>query len=59
MVLTEFHIILLYKGRIAGVCSLDEKLTYEESLPLVSPFVMPEENGIERQLRKPMKKFWG
>jgi hypothetical protein len=36
MALTEFHIILLYKSRIAGVCSLDEKLTYEESLPLVS-----------------------
>lgn len=34
--LTEFHFILLYKDRIAGVCSLDEKLVYEESLPLVS-----------------------
>ncbi|KAF9462106.1 Pep3/Vps18/deep orange family-domain-containing protein [Collybia nuda] len=32
--LTEFHFILLYKDRIAGVCNLDDKLTYEESLPL-------------------------
>jgi hypothetical protein len=37
--LTEFHLILLYKDRIAGVSRLDEKLTYEESLPLASiPF---------------------
>jgi vacuolar protein sorting-associated protein 18 len=34
--LTEFHFILLYKDRIASVCNLDEKLTYEEPLPLVS-----------------------
>lgn len=34
--LTEFHFILLYKDRIAGICNLDDKLTYEEPLPLVS-----------------------
>lgn len=34
--LTEFHFILLYKDRIVGVCNLDQKLTYEESLALVS-----------------------
>jgi hypothetical protein len=34
--LTEFHFILLYKDRVVGVCALDEKLVYEESLPLVS-----------------------
>jgi vacuolar protein sorting-associated protein 18 len=33
--LTEFHFILIYKDRIAAVCNLDEKLTYEERLPLV------------------------
>ena len=33
--LTEFHFILLYKDRILGICSLDDKLSYEESLPIV------------------------
>ncbi|KAG6911537.1 hypothetical protein DXG01_011839 [Tephrocybe rancida] len=32
--LTEFHIILLYQDRIAGICNLDDQLKYEESLPL-------------------------
>ncbi|RDB29177.1 Vacuolar protein sorting-associated protein 18 [Hypsizygus marmoreus] len=31
---TEFHFILVYKDKIAGVCNLDEQLTYEEPLPL-------------------------
>lgn len=34
--LTEFHFILLYKDHIAGICNLDEKLTYEEIIPLVN-----------------------
>lgn len=34
--LTEFHFILLYKDRVIGICNLDDKLTYEETLPLVS-----------------------
>lgn len=34
--LTEFHFILLYKDQVVGVCNLDEKLTYEEIIPLVS-----------------------
>ncbi|GLB36022.1 putative pep3/Vps18/deep orange family protein [Lyophyllum shimeji] len=34
IVLTEFHFILLYKDRIAGVCNLDDQLKYEESIPL-------------------------
>lgn len=34
--LTEFHFVLLYKGHVAGICNLDEKLTYEEVIPLVS-----------------------
>ncbi|KAG6818049.1 hypothetical protein H0H87_009204 [Tephrocybe sp. NHM501043] len=32
--LTEFHIILLYHDRIAGICNLDDQLKYEEALPL-------------------------
>ncbi|KAG6832293.1 hypothetical protein H0H92_003526 [Tricholoma furcatifolium] len=32
--LTEFHIILLYQARIAGISNLDYQLKYEESLPL-------------------------
>jgi len=34
--LTEFHFILLYKNRIVGICNLDDKITYEETLPIVS-----------------------
>ncbi|KIK70851.1 hypothetical protein GYMLUDRAFT_32922 [Collybiopsis luxurians FD-317 M1] len=32
--LTEFHYVILYKDRIAGVCHLNDKLVYEEPLPL-------------------------
>ncbi|TFY65613.1 hypothetical protein EVG20_g5479 [Dentipellis fragilis] len=32
--LTEFHFVLLYVDRIAAMSTLDEKLTYEEILPL-------------------------
>ncbi|TFY83521.1 hypothetical protein EWM64_g503 [Hericium alpestre] len=32
--LTEFHFMLLYRDRIAAVCTLDDNLTYEELLPL-------------------------
>ncbi|KAK7023232.1 Pep3/Vps18/deep orange family-domain-containing protein [Favolaschia claudopus] len=34
MALTEFHFVFLYGDRVVGVCNLDEKQTYEESLPL-------------------------
>jgi hypothetical protein len=34
--LTEFHIVLLYKDRITAICVLDDKTTYEETLPTVS-----------------------
>lgn len=37
--LTEFHFVMLYGDRIAATCTLDEKLTYEELLPLVSLFI--------------------
>lgn len=33
--LTDFHYVILYKNRISGVCHLNDKLTYEEPLPLV------------------------
>ncbi|KAE9408232.1 hypothetical protein BT96DRAFT_1013688 [Gymnopus androsaceus JB14] len=32
--LTDFHYVILYKDRISGVCHLNDKLTYEEPLPL-------------------------
>jgi hypothetical protein len=37
--LTEFHFILLYKDRILGICSLDDRLAYEEALPIVRHFL--------------------
>ena len=33
--LTEFHFILLYHDRVVAVGNLDERVTYEELLPLV------------------------
>jgi vacuolar protein sorting-associated protein 18 len=36
MVLTEFHLVLLYGDRIAAISLLNESLAYEEFLPLVS-----------------------
>lgn len=35
MNLTEFHILLLYKDRLLGICNLNDALVYEEALPLV------------------------
>ncbi|KAJ7596930.1 Pep3/Vps18/deep orange family-domain-containing protein [Mycena floridula] len=32
--LTEFHYIVVYSDRITAICHLDDKLTYEEPLPL-------------------------
>lgn len=34
--LTEFHFIVLYRDRVAAVSALDEKLAYEEAIPLES-----------------------
>ncbi|KAL1762015.1 Pep3/Vps18/deep orange family-domain-containing protein [Schizophyllum commune] len=34
MAVTEFHFVLLYKDRIAAICSLDERLAYEEVMPV-------------------------
>ena len=36
--LTEFHFILLYRERVVGICNLDDRMTYEETLPLVCRF---------------------
>lgn len=40
MVLTEFHLVLLYNDRIAAISILNEGLAYEEFLPLVSTTFM-------------------
>ncbi|KAK2461658.1 hypothetical protein APHAL10511_006121 [Amanita phalloides] len=34
MALTEFHFILLYKDRVIGICNLNDRVVYEEGLPL-------------------------
>ena len=34
--LTGFHFLLLYKDRVVGVSNLNDKVVYEEVLPLVS-----------------------
>lgn len=34
--LTQFHFILLYRDQVVAICNLDEKMTYEEVIPLVS-----------------------
>lgn len=36
MALTGFHFVLLYKDRVIGVSLLNEQLTYEDVLPLVT-----------------------
>lgn len=59
MSLTEFHFILLYKNRIAGICNLDDKLTYEEVLPIVSYLFMHDVSTQNESSRKQMKLFWG
>ena len=44
MVLTEFHLVLLYSDRIAAISILNENLVYEEVLPLVSrPVMVPSQ----------------
>lgn len=34
--LTEFHFLLLYRDRVMGISSLDDRVVFEEVLPLVS-----------------------
>ncbi|KAF7985304.1 hypothetical protein HWV62_6475 [Athelia sp. TMB] len=31
---TQFHFILLYRDHVVAICNLDEKMTYEEIIPL-------------------------
>ncbi len=33
--LTEFHYIVLYRDRVVAICQLDDKVSWEEPLPLV------------------------
>jgi vacuolar protein sorting-associated protein 18 len=42
MVLTEFHLVLLYSDRIAAISILNERLVYEAFLPLVRTKFMVE-----------------
>lgn len=35
--LTEFHYMVLYRDRIVGICQLDDKIAWDEPLPLVRP----------------------
>jgi hypothetical protein len=35
-VITEFHFILLYKDHVRAICRLNDKMVYEEIIPLVS-----------------------
>ncbi|OAD75205.1 hypothetical protein PHYBLDRAFT_186318 [Phycomyces blakesleeanus NRRL 1555(-)] len=32
--LTEFHFVLLYKDRVRAICQLNDKIVYEETIPL-------------------------
>ncbi|KAL1748553.1 Pep3/Vps18/deep orange family-domain-containing protein [Schizophyllum fasciatum] len=34
MAVTEFHFVLLYKDRVAAICRLDERVAYEEVMPV-------------------------
>jgi vacuolar protein sorting-associated protein 18 len=52
MVLTEFHLVLLYNDRIAAISILNERLVYEEFLPLVSTKVMVEVQADFHVLKK-------
>jgi vacuolar protein sorting-associated protein 18 len=57
--LTEFHFILLYKDRVAAVCNLDEKLTYEEPLPLVSLAWQKDIYSLITPIQKPNEEVRG
>ncbi|KAI8983923.1 Pep3/Vps18/deep orange family-domain-containing protein [Mycotypha africana] len=37
LIMTEFHVILLYKRHVRAVCRLNEKIVYEEMIPLQNP----------------------
>jgi hypothetical protein len=56
LALTEFHFVLLYADRVVGICNLDEKLDYEEQLPLVSFYVKQIRVLKARAFRKLPKK---
>jgi hypothetical protein len=37
MGITDFHYLLVFQDRVAAVCTLDQRLDYEEAIPLVRP----------------------
>ncbi|UZJ55107.1 hypothetical protein CBS101457_004427 [Exobasidium rhododendri] len=51
--LTEFHFILLYRDRIMAISSLDDRVAYEETLPL-----QPQERIIATAVDVSRKTYW-
>lgn len=51
--LTEFHFILLYRDRIMAISSLDDKVIYEEALPL-----QPQERVLATAIDQERKTYW-
>ena len=39
--LTEFHVLMLYRDRLSAICNLNDKLVFDQTLPLVRPFLWP------------------
>jgi len=42
--MTDFHHLSVFQGRVAAVCTLDQRLAYEEAIPLVCPFLVLWDN---------------
>lgn len=51
--LTEFHFILLYRDRIMAISSLDDRVIYEEALPL-----QPQERVLATVVDQERKTYW-
>lgn len=51
--LTEFHFILVYRDRIMAINSLDDRVIYEEALPL-----QPQERVLATAVDQERKTYW-
>lgn len=51
--LTEFHFILLYRDRVMGISSLDDRVVFSESLPL-----RPNERVISTAVDPTRRTYW-
>ncbi|PBL01206.1 hypothetical protein ARMGADRAFT_1007238 [Armillaria gallica] len=51
--LSEFHFIMLYQDRVVAICHLDDKLAFEEPLPL-----KPEEEVVALTADPVRKTYW-